>query len=97
MKANVEAREDEYASIRANEQRDLRFQREKEEQSLKKEADAKARRKRNQDDINKWLNNTIKKKAEKKKKEKARYIEINNYAKQKAAEVRLFVVCPVGL
>merc|ERR1711871_222773 len=47
-----------------------------------------ARRKKNQDDINKWLNDTIKKKAEDKKKEKARYIEINNYAKRKAAEAR---------
>ena len=89
MKANVAAREDEFASIRANELRDLRFQKEKEDQSLRKEAEAKARRKKNQDDINKWLNDTIKKKAEKKKKEKDRYIEINNYAKQKAAEVSL--------
>lgn len=89
MQANVEARKDEFESIRAIELRDLRYQKEKEDADLAKEREAKLRRKKNQDNINKWLNDTIQLKAEKKKKEKESYIEINNYAKKKAAEVSL--------
>ena len=85
---NVEARKEEFEAQRQRELRDLRFQKEKDDAIVEEQRKKAAWRKKNQEDINRWLNNSIKAKEEARKKEKSMYIEINNYAKQKAAEVR---------
>jgi hypothetical protein len=96
---NEKARESELAETRAREQRDLRFQKEKDDAIVQKEAKAKAWRKKNQQDINNWLNKTIAQKNHEREKEKSMYIEINNYAKKKAAEVSycVFVCTDLGV
>ena len=85
---NEEARADEYAATRARELRDLRFQKEKDDAIVAEQTKKAAWRKKNQMDINQWLNKTISAKNLERQKEKSMYIEINNYAKMKAAEVR---------
>jgi len=83
---NEEARADEYAATRARELRDLRFQKEKDDAIVAEQTKKAAWRKKNQMDINQWLNKTISAKNLERQKEKSMYIEINNYAKMKAAE-----------
>ena len=85
---NVEARQEEFKAAKARELRDLRFQKEKDDAIVEEQRKKAAWRKKNQQDINDWLNKSIQAKVEARKKEKSMYIEINNYAKQKAAEVR---------
>ena len=85
---NEEARAGEYAATRARELRDLRFQKEKDDAIVAEQTKKAAWRKKNQMDINEWLNKTISAKNLERQKEKSMYIEINNYAKMKAAEVR---------
>ena len=87
---NVEARKDEFEATRARELRDLRFQKEKDDAIVEEQRKKAEWRRKNQQDINVWLNDTIRTKQQEREKEKSMYIEINNYAKTKAAQVSLF-------
>jgi hypothetical protein len=84
---NVEARKDEFEATRARELRDLRFQKEKDDAIVEEQRKKADWRKKNQQEINVWLNDTIRTKQQEREKEKSMYIEINNYAKTKAAQV----------
>jgi hypothetical protein len=84
---NVEARQEEFEATKARELRDLRFQKEKDDAIVEEQRKKAAWRKKNQENINDWLNKSIQAKVQARKQEKSMYIEINNYAKQKAAEV----------
>ena len=85
---NEHAKQEEYAATKKRELRDLRFQKEKDDAIVEEQRKKAAWRKKNQTDINKWLNNSIQAKQQEREKEKSMYIEINNYAKQKAAEAK---------
>ena len=87
---NVEARKDEFEATRARELRDLRFQKEKDDAIVEEQRKKAEWRRKNQQDINVWLNETIRTKQQEREKEKSMYIEINNYAKTKAAQVSFF-------
>ena len=91
---NVEARKQEFENTKAIELRNLRYMKEIEDKQQKAERDKQQWRRKNQKDINEWLNKAIAAKAEAREREKSMYLEINEYAKKKAAEVSRNHVMP---
>lgn len=88
MAQNVAARKSEFEANRARELRDLHYQKLKEDADLEKERKVALRRRKKQQEINNWLNDTISRKKKAREHEKSMYLEINEYAKQQAAKAK---------